>query len=641
LKREPEWRIALSLAIVGTLCVAIAAIPAGQMQEIIRHVFGRTIRGDRFEIYRSGLIIVGAFLFYCAALLRFFPVRDTLGWLRLPVVREMLVKSVLWDSPPSPWVHKVVVGGIIFSGVLLRAFLLNEPMQTDEAATYLVFASRPLMLAVADYSMPNNHLLNTLAMAISTRLFGNSEWAIRLPVFCVGILTMFAIYMAGRALYGYRAGAIAVAIAAASPRLVEYSISARGYIFVALATVLCIVFVRAALRRGAAGPEPLFVALSCAFGLCAMPTMLLPMIGIYVWWFLCELIARGKVALGHWISAQVTPVLLMGLIVFAFYLPACVYSGPQRILHNRFVAPLSLSRLLPASRIVAENTWISWNDELPTSIVYLIAVGALLSVILYFRSRTLYLAPAPVLLIAGVTYSFAARTVGSERVWLYLLPVYIITAAGGLEAALQRIRVRDGFVAAMCIVLLGVSSTAVAKARSDCWVNPYGVLADQRPIADTLGQNVRQDDGIAFADDGYHAIWYRALNRYPVLEQVLTRPSTQPRRIFLVVGQPCATELIQVPERICFSAPDPDLQLLRESVDRSDTHVVDRVIDAAILRTKQRIAAGKDGDPLVLAFEKIGGSTQLVAAFRNAAIFIRQHDDHSTTLAGLLQRNGR
>ena len=76
---------------------------------------------------------------------------------------------------------------LLFLYVALRAYLLS--FTHDECYSYLQYVRKTWIVAsTLDYT--NNHLLNTWLMKISSTLFGNSEFALRLPN-----LLFFAIYL--------------------------------------------------------------------------------------------------------------------------------------------------------------------------------------------------------------------------------------------------------------------------------------------------------------------------------------------------------------------------------------------------------------------------------------------------------------
>ncbi len=86
---------------------------------------------------------------------------------------------------------------MILWGIALRLRFFSEPVRYDEVYTFLHYASRPLFIGIAYYTV-NNHLLNTLLMHISTALLGNAPWALRLPTLIAGILLMPVTYSAVR-----------------------------------------------------------------------------------------------------------------------------------------------------------------------------------------------------------------------------------------------------------------------------------------------------------------------------------------------------------------------------------------------------------------------------------------------------------
>ena len=95
------------------------------------------------------------------------------------------------EATPVERVVAVLLGVIAFA---IRLAHVRQTMRHDEAYTFLHYATAPLASALSDYTYPNNHLFHTLLVWISTRLFGPSEVAIRLPAFFFGMLLVPAVY---------------------------------------------------------------------------------------------------------------------------------------------------------------------------------------------------------------------------------------------------------------------------------------------------------------------------------------------------------------------------------------------------------------------------------------------------------------
>ncbi|HLE15859.1 MAG TPA: glycosyltransferase family 39 protein, partial [Anaerolineales bacterium] len=165
---------------------------------------------------------------------------------------------------------------------LLRAFYLSKPMGHDETYTYMAFASQGLWTAVSDYHLPNNHVFHTLLVLVSTQLFGNAPWAIRLPAFLFGVLTVPATATLALALYGRRAALLSAAVMAVLPVLVDYSSAARGYsgmAFFSVILLLLAVYVRRHRNLAAWG----CFALAAGLGTFTHPAMLYPF-GVVMTW---------------------------------------------------------------------------------------------------------------------------------------------------------------------------------------------------------------------------------------------------------------------------------------------------------------------------------------------------------------------
>ena len=124
----------------------------------------------------------------------------------------------------SPW---LLLGLIVVVGAIVRLHGLGEAsLWLDEAAS-VQFAGLPwstLWLSGYDNAPPVYYSLLKLAL-----LFGDSEFAVRLPSMVFGVLTIPMVYRAGQLLAGSWAGLGAALFFALSASQVEYSQEARAY----------------------------------------------------------------------------------------------------------------------------------------------------------------------------------------------------------------------------------------------------------------------------------------------------------------------------------------------------------------------------------------------------------------------------
>jgi hypothetical protein len=86
-------------------------------------------------------------------------------------------------------------------------------------------------------------MIQLYLMAGSVALFGESEWALRLPSVLCGTLLVWLAYLAGRRLLRPHWNLAFAACVALSPSLIEFSQTARMYIFLIAAVMACIICV--------------------------------------------------------------------------------------------------------------------------------------------------------------------------------------------------------------------------------------------------------------------------------------------------------------------------------------------------------------------------------------------------------------
>jgi hypothetical protein len=82
------------------------------------------------------------------------------------------------------------------------------------------------------------------------RSWGDGEFILRLPATIAGILTVFALYLLGKELFGWRAGLVASLLAAVSSDAVWYSQEARNYSLLMLLTTMQMYFAFTTTTRG-------------------------------------------------------------------------------------------------------------------------------------------------------------------------------------------------------------------------------------------------------------------------------------------------------------------------------------------------------------------------------------------------------
>ena len=195
------------------------------------------------------------------------------------------IAGELSQIPRRQWAFLLAM---VLIGAGLRGLLISRPMFHDEAYTYEAFASASLKFITSDYHLPNNHVFHTLLVHLSTQLFGNSPWAIRLPACLAGTLLIPCAYLLAHKLYGRAVAALSASLVAVFPILIDYSTNARGYTLLALLTLILLLLSIYVQHHRNLAAWSLIVILG-AVGFYTVPVMLYPFGGVLAWLLLSTL----------------------------------------------------------------------------------------------------------------------------------------------------------------------------------------------------------------------------------------------------------------------------------------------------------------------------------------------------------------
>lgn len=358
---------------------------------------------------------------------------------------------VLVHDIKSPLIWLTLIGG------LLRWFHLFQPIRFDEAFSYLWYARYPWFVGITRYDDPNNHVFHTLLMHISTQLFGNGEWVIRLPAFFAGCAAIPATLLAGRATAGRLTGIAAAMLVAASSVMIEYSVLGRGYSLTCTLTMINLICSARILKRQTDWAWVLLI-ISSTVGMWTIPIMAYANILTWGW-----LGIRGfttsrwhthrREFLLSWMLAAST--VCLGTLLL--YSPVLALSGTAVFSTQGFSTDASsLEQIQMLSTGIAYGIQFLLRDFTFPSIIVLsvcFATGLLMKTAIRYR-RTALLLPCLLCLLILLWQ----RVVPFPRVGLFLFPPGAIIAGAGLERMMKRFRAGNQQLAwtawmAICFVL--------------------------------------------------------------------------------------------------------------------------------------------------------------------------------------------
>lgn len=328
--------------------------------------------------------------------------------------------------------HRIALVLVFICGLGLRISFLFQPLRLDEASSYVELASHPVSLGLSYYPHPNNHLLNTLFMNLSTRLFGGAEWAIRLPALLFGVLLLPAAYVVIRRLLGRNPALLTVTFLAFAPVMVTFSTDGRGYTLQVLLFLLLVWYSLEMKEKGINAPRAIAFCLLSILSFYDIPTTLYFWVGLVAWLVLSALVGDTRDGRRRFIGllGAMCAATIAGAVLA--YLPVVFRMGAKALIANEWVRPRKWSWFLTNARIDFKGLWSSWNISLPIVISVLLAAGFLIAVI-FFRRICRHRVNLPIVMaVCCVVLVFAQRVNPFPRVWLPLMPFYLGFSFAGL-----------------------------------------------------------------------------------------------------------------------------------------------------------------------------------------------------------------
>jgi 4-amino-4-deoxy-L-arabinose transferase-like glycosyltransferase len=382
-------------------------------------------------------------------------------------------------------------------------------MRYDESFTYLTYASKPFFVLMSNYSEPNNHILHSILVKISSDLFGAAPWAIRLPGFLFGVLLPLLVFWLASRFYSIRLALTAAALSASNSYLIEYSTIGRGY------TMLCffslLIFGAAhSLKEDQENDLGWFAIVVCgALGFYTIPIMVYPLAGSFLYLFVF------LVVFGDSRSKSFIKILSCGLSVsligLLLYSPVFLVSGFQQLFANKFVSPKTfvfVKEQLPDSLL---ETVIFWFRDVS-------AVGAGILgfvLILFFTKDRKFIFLVLSVLASSVALVFIQRVVPFERVWIFILPLFLIAAARGLFLFLEILSVplEKNTTLAVPIIICCALAYLVYQNGSIVVSKETGVFPEASQLIDSIAPQLKEGDIIVAAAPSDFPLKYYAARK--------------------------------------------------------------------------------------------------------------------------------
>jgi len=313
--------------------------------------------------------------------------------------------------------------------ILIIAFYsssFHHTMQCDEVNTLYKYASNPISALFA-YTTPNNHLIHSFGVWLTTSLMGFSHIAVRYTAFMGSILTVAMAYHIGRKAFSHHAGLASMALLVMSLGLEEFTISARGYTLSTLLTLILIDLIFLSEHQQSRRRNYAIILVSYLL-LMVLPSMVLLLFPIFIWklWQLQQTRSKQHIF-------DIVGMCVGGLGAFFFYLPS-ILSGSALEHLGGFGEP---------SVLILFNQWMKLlYTPFSFGVISLLATAIGVTVLIVkSRQQKLLQGVALILItatgVAILQYMVTGHTLYARN-YFYLLPVMTLLGGIGLSTILRR-----------------------------------------------------------------------------------------------------------------------------------------------------------------------------------------------------------
>ena len=161
---------------------------------------------------------------------------------------------------------KYWIVAILVLAAVLRAVNLDASLWYDEVVTLVSYMDVPTADLFSVYQNLNNHIFFTIQAQVTTGLFGDTAWALRLPAVLMGLASIWALWRLSFDVAGPWQARFAALLMAVSYHHIWFSQNARGYTGLLFFALLGTWLLVRALRRPGWG-------IWCGYGLCIAAAM--------------------------------------------------------------------------------------------------------------------------------------------------------------------------------------------------------------------------------------------------------------------------------------------------------------------------------------------------------------------------------
>ena len=308
--------------------------------------------------------------------------------------------------------------------------ILHFPLFIDEALTFNGYASQNISTIISNYEEPNNHIFFSLIAHFFNYLPFPTLINLRLPNLLLGVIASFIFYFALRSKYNHKISIIPHLFFTSCYFFSYYSVFARGYMIIILATVVCYYCIEKLINQFNT-KYLLIYSIASIIGFYTIPVFLYTSATFMLYLFINFF--KNKNQLYILLKYHI----LIPLSVFFLYTPIIMYNGIDAIINNEWTKKIPTSEIIEGFK---SGALLNMYDKITgLKSLILISIFLITLLFLYFRKSTLNdKREIQFILLAFLLpflFLFVQHVIPGTRTWCYLIVPFSL----GIGLILNRI----------------------------------------------------------------------------------------------------------------------------------------------------------------------------------------------------------
>lgn len=428
--------------------------------------------------------------------------------------------------------YTLVFFAILLLSIIVRLNFIQSPIRYDEGFTYYYYSKRPFFLLFSYYDYPNNHIFHTFLVKISTLIFGNTIFSLRLTAFFFGISLIPLVYIYVSKLYTKNAAVLASIFVSISSILICYSVNARGYTLTYCAFIVLLILAEILRKQNNPFLWGLFIFVQI-IGIYTIPTMVYASIIVYTYLIIRIVLSRKEEQLIS-IKYLVTSSIITGILSVLLYLPVYLLMGGKAIVANNVVQSQSYEFIFSNLSQSLRDMYTMFTIDIPVLIQLVLFTGMITSILFIKQCRYLFYSIFVFLFLVF----FIQRVVPFPRVFVFIYPLFFIFSAIGIVYLIELITKTKQYAIVLIIGVSVIGTLSILTFQSNSPTEKFDVSpikSDQAVFSD-LKKRVERNDRILCwfpLESSVKSYCYF----YKIPENTLSNNTIQSKKVFIIVGK--------------------------------------------------------------------------------------------------------